>query len=230
MWDIFRTYYCDVTRQQFLSDLSQKRHIILVRDKLDNSLQGFSTLEVFRERVDGRYVTAIFSGDTIIEKAYWGQTTLQKAFFRYILKVKLTHPRDAVYWFLISKGYKTYLLLARNFPEHWPRHDKKTPRWQQAVLDTLARKKFGEFWIPELGILRFNTPQGRLREKVAEVSNDLLTHPDIRFFHQQNPGHAEGEELCCIGRVDTTLAIFYPLKLAAKLLKKRIPLRRNRSL
>jgi hypothetical protein len=213
MWEVFQNYYDDISRESFEADLKPKSHVILVKDTGDQSVQGFSTLQVMRDNVQGRNVVAIFSGDTIIESSYWGQTALQKAFFRYIVKVKTQHPFAAVYWFLISKGYKTYLLLSRNFPEHWPRHEKATPPWQAAVLDVLARKKFGTAWKPEKGLLQFETCQGRLKHGVAGIEPHLLQAPDIRFFAEKNPNHLSGEELCCIGRVDLKLAGYYPFKL-----------------
>ena len=57
----------------------------------------------------------------MIAQAYWGQKALQRVFTRYVVGVKLRHPLQRVYWFLITKGYKTYLLLSRYFPEYWPR-------------------------------------------------------------------------------------------------------------
>ena len=37
------------------------------------------------------------------------------------------------------------------------------------------------------------------------VDGKLLRHPDIAFFCDQNPGHEQGDELCCLGRL--TLAV-----------------------
>jgi hypothetical protein len=37
-----------------------------------------------------------------------------------------------------------------------------------------------------------------LREGVAEVTPARLRDPFVRFFHERNPGHVRGEELCCL--------------------------------
>src|SRR4029079_15523392 len=109
---------------------SKKEHVIVLRDSGDGSLKGYSTLYVFDASVDGRRVKAVFSGDTIVDDMYWGQSTLQRAFFRYVLALKVRNPTVPLYWFLISKGFRTYLLLSRNFPEYWPRHEASTPAWE----------------------------------------------------------------------------------------------------
>ena len=220
MWRLFNRFYADVTREMFAEDLAWKRDVILCRDSGDGELRGFSTLALFRRVVDGRKVVAIFSGDTIIEPEYWGQTALQRQFFLYILKQKARHPFSRVYWFLISKGYKTYLLLSRNFVEYWPRWDRPTPTWQANVIGHMASELYGEAWQPGLGVLRFTESKGRLREAVAPIEPSLLAHDDIRFFAEKNPGHAGGDELCCLGRVDPVLAISYSVKLLGKLGKR----------
>lgn len=216
MWTIFAGYYDDVTPDRFQSDLAPKSHVILLLDQGNDSLQGFSTLEVYDRVIGGRRVVVVFSGDTVVTRPYWGQTVLQRAFLAFAMGRKLAHPLVPVYWFLISKGYKTYLLLSRNFPEHWPRHDCPTPAWQAEVLDTLAAEKFGPDWEPESGVLRHADPLGKLKDGIAPVEDSLLRFPDIRFFVERNPGYVSGDELCCLGRVGVDLWTSYMVKLIRK--------------
>lgn len=220
MWDLFKNYYEDIERSRFESDLSNKKDVILLFDPNLRQLKGFSTLKVFDDAVNGKDFVAVYSGDTIIDEAYWGQTALQKTFFRYIIKTKLQHPSKDVYWFLISKGYKTYLLLSRNFPNYWPRHDRPTPAQEKAILNHLATSMFADSWIPEKGVLSFKQPMGKLKGGIAPIDQSMLNQADIRFFLEKNQGHAQGDELCCIGRIDATLALSYPAKIMKKSFKK----------
>ena len=221
MWELFSRYYENTSRDVFEQDLKPKHHVILLRDSGDRSLQGFGTLEVLDETIMGRRVKVIFSGDTVIDKAYWGQSALQWAFYLYIIKQKLKNPFRPVFWFLISKGYKTYLLLSRNFPHYWPRYDRATPAWHKSLIDSLARKKFTEAWQPEKGILHFGERRDHLKSGVAPIDEKLMIYPDIRFFAEKNPGHIDGDELCCLGQVDLSLARFYSLKSLKRFLKLR---------
>lgn len=217
MWQLYSAYYRDATREVFFRDLSAKERVILLRDRARGTLRGFSTLTFFRLTVAGRRVAVIYSGDTVIQRAFWGHSALQRAFLRQIVGFKLKNPHLPVYWYLITKGYRTYLLLSRNFPEHWPRHERPTPPWQRALIDAVARRRFAGRWQPERGILRYQPGAGLLREEVAPVSDVALEHhPDMRFFCQANPGHAHGEELCCIGRVDPPMWAYYLRRLAQK--------------
>jgi hypothetical protein len=212
MWALFARFYSDVSRPQFDADLAGKHDVILLNDRKDRSLQGFSTLMRYQVEVQGHRYAIVFSGDTIVAPEYWGQSALQLAFYRYVVATKVEFPRLPVYWFLITKGYRTYLLLSRNFLEYWPRHDQPTPPDRQALLDHVARERFGAAWKPELGLLQFDTPHGRLKDEVAPISDTHLQEPDIRFFATQNPRHAHGEELCCLGRIDARFALAYAAK------------------
>lgn len=204
-WGIFARFYDGADRQRFEADLDSKDHVFLLL--AEGRLVGFSTVCV--ERVGN--VVSIFSGDTVLEPEHHGAGALQWAFFQYIVRTKLLNPHRLVTWFLISKGYKTYLLLVRNFPTCWPRRDVQTPAWAHELLVTLAQRRFGEALDPATLVLTF--PPGaheRLKPDVAPVH--AQQDPDIRFFVQANPGHAEGDELCCLGVVDAALALSWPLK------------------
>ena len=51
---------------------------------------------------------------------------------------------EPLYWYLISKGYRTYRFLPVFFREFYPRHDVATPPVEAAVLYALGRRKFGD--------------------------------------------------------------------------------------
>jgi hypothetical protein len=217
MWGLFSRHYDDVTRDTFERDLAPKQRVILLHERASGRLAGFSTLEVDRREVRGRSVLSVFSGDTIVEPRFWGTRALHRAFFRFVMGLKLRHPRTPVYWFLITKGYKTYLLLTRNFPEHWPRHDRPTPPWQQELLDALSLARFGSAYDPSRGVLSFAEPgHGRLRSSVAPIDESLADDPDVRFFLARNPGAPRGDELCCLGRVGLGLAAQFGRKQLAR--------------
>ena len=210
MWRLFERYYDGVSEATFQRDLDGKRQAILVRDP-DGAVQGFSTLTWSRGRHGGRRYLALYSGDTVLERAHWGDGALQRAFGAALVRLKLLHPADRAYWFLISKGYKTYLLLARNFPEHWPRRAAAMPAWEASLLDRLARERFGAGWDPATGIIRIPAG-GRLRSGIAPVEPRLMEDPAVAFFVAANPGHADGDELACLGRIRPWLPFQYAAK------------------
>lgn len=206
MWSVFRKYYDGISREQFDRDLDAKQFVIVVRDG-EGAVQGFSTIAEYDVTVGGKSYRVVYSGDTILERRFWGYGGLQMAFAKHMLLAKIRTPGRPVYWFLISKGYKTYLLLARNFLGFWPRRDVPMEGWQKELVDTLATTKFGEQYDPTTGILRALENGCRLKDEVAPL--DVFTDADIRFFAAKNPGHAKGDELCCVGVVDTRSLVHY---------------------
>jgi hypothetical protein len=199
MWALFSVSYAGATRDTFERDLFEKEHVIVLKDAA-RALRGFSTL--LRLEVCGAVM--VFSGDTIIAPGFWGQTALQRAFAWYLMAQRLAQPARPVYWFLITKGYRTYLLLSRYFPNHWPRHDAPFPSEEAALLDEVCRRKFGAAWDPATGLLRYagGTSAVRLAKPLADVRERLRDDPDVRFFLDKNPRWAEGDELCCLARAD----------------------------
>ena len=134
---------------------------------------------------------------------------------------KAAHLRTPLYWFLISKGYKTYLLLSRNFQDYWPRHDAATPDFERTLIDALARDKFGEAWDADAGILRMGGRDGKLKHGVAPVDRAALTQADIRFFVTKNQGYVDGDELACIGLVYIEFAVAYTKKRLSRMLRSK---------
>lgn len=123
MYGVFQRYYDNTDLDTFLKDISRKSGAILVRSKEDDRVVGFSTIVSMDMTVGERRGKGIFSGDTIIERDYWGSRALQTCFARLMLWEKLRSPHKPVFWLLISKGYKTYLLLANNFKRYYPNPD-----------------------------------------------------------------------------------------------------------
>ena len=197
MLELMGRHYFNVVPSAFDADLAEKQWVIQVFDPATAELCGFSTQMVLNDTVDGRAVRALFSGDTIIDRQFWGDSALMQAGGRLALSLVDESPCD-LYWFLISQGYKTYRFLPMFFRDFYPRFDVPTPPDVRRILDTLAEQKFSSHYNRGTGIVRADVDQYSLREGVADVSPGRLRDPHIRFFVEQNPGHASGDEPCRI--------------------------------
>ncbi|CAN5696814.1 hypothetical protein BH23GEM1_BH23GEM1_05750 [soil metagenome] len=196
-FELFRQSYAEADRARFDSDLAEKQLVILLDDRAEGGLKGFSTVHIQRRGLG----TVIFSGDTVIDRAYWGQKQLQLAFLRLLLTVKLRSPHRPLYWFLISKGWRTYLLLANGFGRSVPRCDRGDDVVLRATLDTLATERFGSQYDSTTSVIRYARQHERVREDLAPVPAALQENPHVRFFAERNPGHLNGDELACLADV-----------------------------
>lgn len=213
MYRIFQTYYDGATWDQFQHDLSEKNDVILL-ENFAGCICGFSTLQWKTIELDGRNVIGVFSGDTILEQKYWGNPALGIKFLSYLWNLKLQNIGKPVYWFLISKGYKTYLLMANNFGHSYPHFRRTTPSFEKKLMDQFYSEKFGNLYFPERGIVSLSTgPTCKLRHQVAPITESLKTNiPSIGFFAYRNPNWAQGDELACIAKMTLGMPFRYVFK------------------
>ncbi|WP_413289282.1 hypothetical protein [Bdellovibrio sp. HCB337] len=219
MYEIMVSYYDHILKDQFQKDLMEKDSVILLADR-ENAIQGFSTLLSRDLDVNGQKILCLYSGDTVLDRAYWGNGALGIAFGRYLLSMKIRNLSRPVYWFLISKGYKTYLLMANNFPEHYPRYERSTPSATQDLMHAFYSKKFGNRYNSTQGLIEPVGEACAVKVHVADIDTDLLKIPRIKFFAEKNPRWQEGTELVCVAKVTLWVPAKYVAKRIYKLLQK----------
>jgi hypothetical protein len=200
MFRLMETYYANVTRQGFERDLAEKEWVILLHEATGGELRGFSTLMRMEEEIDGEQVTAFFSGDTVIDRRFWGETVLPRLWGRMVFSLAGRISGRKVYWFLISSGYKTYRFLPVFFKTFYPCCDQHCPDQVRRIMDRLASRKFPTEYDAERGVvcLREATP---LKAGVADVTERRLKDRHVEFFQAINPGHVHGDELVCLTEV-----------------------------
>ena len=208
MFALMESYYEGIERVTFDADLDEKEWVIQILDEETNRLKGFSTQMLLEVEVSGRTVHALFSGDTIVDSDARGERSLFQVSGWFVRSLMSIYPGAELYWFLISKGYKTYRFLPLFFHEFYPRYDVSTPARFAAVIDALAGYKFPATYDGALGIVKAGPCSCRLRPGMADITPDRLRDPHVRFFAERNPRHALGDELCCIAPL--TLANFTP--------------------
>ncbi len=186
MFALYTAYFATTDRVTFERDLGEKEWVVLLCDD-DGNIEGFSTL--MRMRVGD--ATIFFSGDTIVARHRWGSFDLPRIWSRHVFA-----EADAnTYWFLISSGYRTYRFLPLFFRDFYPRNAALKP-----LLDGIAATKFGDAYDASAGVVRLATP-APLREGISDPEL-RMNNPHVRFFVSANPGHAAGDELACLVRID----------------------------
>lgn len=198
MFSLMETYYEHVDRPGFEADLNEKQWVILLQDASNGVVRGFSTQRMLDVVVDSRPIRALFSGDTIVDKEYWAHNPLAQVWGRFALSLIDANSSAELFWFLLTKGYKTYRFLPVFFHEFYPHYDGPTPDWASCVIDALGRHLYPAAYDSGAGIVRADPFGCRLRMKVAEITAQRLRDPQVQFFAEKNPGHARGDELCCI--------------------------------
>jgi hypothetical protein len=192
MFDLLGTFFAGVTRTTFDQDLTEKSHVILLEDP-EGRVRGFSTLLVYQTQVPDTNATVVYSGDTIVHRDWWGSPALPVTWLRAVRA--LTPSSTPVYWLLLTSGFRTYRFLSVFWRDFYPRFDTVTQT--PALVDALARERFGDRYDASRGIVCFDRPQVLVPE-LLDVSSGRTSDPHVAFFLERNPGFTNGDELVCL--------------------------------
>jgi hypothetical protein len=191
-------HFDGVTREQFERDLAEKNWVVEIRR--DGRLLGFSTLLAYEAHFDGRALTAIYSGDTIVAPEAWGSPALARTWIAAVNHLRAARPSRPCYWLLLTSGFRTYRFLPVFWREFFPRHATPTPPHEERLLHHLAATRYGAWHDASSGIVRFPRPQ-RLRGHLGAIPTGRTADADVAFFLSRNPGHADGDELACLTEI-----------------------------
>lgn len=193
---LFLRYYENTDFESFCADLGEKTHVLSFW--AGRELVGFSTIRKLNGLGDLKGLF-LFSGDTVFDDRFWSQRYLQKAFVLYALQTRLSARGLPVYWMLISKGYKTYLMMKKNFPYSFPDREKAIPPEIQTIMDGFYRWKFGRAYDASKGLIAFPEPRQRVRVEASQ--SGIQTDEDAGYFFKKNPTYHEGTELACLAQI-----------------------------
>jgi len=199
MIELHARYFSHVRRDRFLADLAEKDWVIWLSDA--GRLAGFSTqrLMTIRHRDRDRFV--LFSGDTIVDRAYWGEHELAGAFGHLVLRLMREHGEGDLYWFLITKGYRTYRFLPVFFNRFWPTPSAPDDHGLPDLLTMIARARYGSSFDEARGVIVAAEDSDRLRPEMCDVPPSRRRDAFVTFFLERNPGFASGDELACLAEL-----------------------------
>ena len=110
MFLIMEQNYSSISRISFDKDLENKQFIGVLKDT-NNVIQGFTTYAINPCETGTLEYNILFSGDTIISPEYWGSQELVKGWCKTVGGLIAGSPEKKWYWFLLSKGHRTYMYL-----------------------------------------------------------------------------------------------------------------------
>jgi len=197
MFHLLASCFEGVDRATFAADLSEKSHVILLEDEA-GVLRGFSTLMVYQSEIPGLDATVVYSGDTIVDRSWWGSPSLAVSWLAAARSLSQGYGAREVYWLLLTSGFRTYRFLPVFWRDFYPRHDGTD--LHRPLADALAAERFGDRYDAQRGVVRFCRPQ-RLVPELRDVPSGRTDDPHVAFFLARNPGHVDGDELVCVTNI-----------------------------
>ncbi|ENW19732.1 Uncharacterised protein [Acinetobacter haemolyticus] len=95
MYSIYEQYYENTKFSIFVDDFKKKSGAIVIFSSITHEIVGFSTVAVQHFYFEGKDYTVLFSGDTVIQKKYWGTRTLQSAMLKFMMKLRVKYPANS---------------------------------------------------------------------------------------------------------------------------------------
>lgn len=200
LYGLYQQCYDGAERSRFDADLGEKQWIILLREAAASVIVGFSTQMLIDVEVDGKPLRALFSGDTVIHPNYWGSQELVRAWCRLAGRLKARTLDRPLYWFLISKGYRTYLYLPYFFRHFYPRYDHANPVFIEQLICALGAVKYPGEFNPNTGLIEHQKYHDRLKRDLDGTAR-RLNNPHVEFFIRRNPNYQSGAELLCVAEI-----------------------------
>jgi hypothetical protein len=198
MFELMCHNYDFITKDNFVLDLNQKQYVGLLFDTAQ-IVQGFTTFAINPKNCGSSEYNILFSGDTIISPEYWGSLELIRGFCQSVGQFMATDMQKKWYWYLLSKGHRTYMYMPLFFEAY---HPSVSPSASDAVLaeiaDAVSQRLYPQYWQKEFGTLKFETKIGQLTPELASATFQKAKKQHVAFFLKQNPKFYEGEELVCI--------------------------------
>ncbi|MFY9512549.1 MAG: hypothetical protein WAQ05_16400 [Rubrivivax sp.] len=170
--------------------------LLLFRSRADRQLVGMAAMAEDVITFQGRRVVVIFTQHTVVDPRYRGHNLLQRAAVRRMWRCWLDHPLKPRYWAFDTSSARGYLLLPGNLRDYWPRRNAETPAWEAQFIAEYGSRRYGEAW-QGAGTVRAS-PKKRLLPTAAPLRADASRQPELAFFEQRNPGHADGDALLCL--------------------------------
>lgn len=195
LFGLFCSCFDNTSRHRFDRDLDAKDWIILLQDA--ERIVGFTTASFEQLELCGTTMRCLFSGDTLVLPQYWGRPALPAAFGH--LMLELVGRSDVpLYWFLVSKGFRTYRLLTSNFIHFVPDCRRPPDAHLSLLLEKLADRRFGDRFDAATGIVRARDDGEFLKPAFQDVAPGRFRDPQVRYFLERNPGWRRGDELACL--------------------------------
>lgn len=201
MFQLMADNYDNMSADIFYKDLNNKQLAGLFFDEKE-VLQGFTTYAVNPKSSGGLDYHIVFSGDTIISPAHWGSRMMMQAWCHTIGQIIATDPTKKWYWYLMSKGHRTYMYLPLFFTDYFPAI-KPSPinAKLKHIVAEVSLKLYPKYWLAEEGIIRFEKRMGELKPELVEEPTRRKTSRMLLFFWKEKPRFLPGRGIGLLARL-----------------------------
>lgn len=190
MWAVYRGFY-HYSEQYFMERIHRNTHFSLYLH--GGKIVGFTGLRIDKTQVNDRRQLLLYFGQTVIGRAFRGQSLIQTTALLLVLKYWKAWLLSDVWFWYDALSYKAYLVSAHCAQEYYPSYRHPMTGMARQIRDFAGKTWYGDTYCPQSGTVA--KPVNFLNDATVNIYPEDLDHPDVAFFAQANPKHAEGHGL-----------------------------------
>jgi hypothetical protein len=219
LWAFVSTFV-ERPRDSFERILSSVDRVIVGRDS-SGSIRALWAIDFLVLPALGRKHPVVYMHYAYVDPAYRKKARTPWIYLKHAVLSWARYPLTRSYFAYTASTFPSYLLMARNTHEGWPRRTAPTPLRERLLIRGAARATGLAGWDRKATVLKRNGIQ-RYREGVCRDFRASLADPDIAFYAEKNPGQPEGDSLFVIFPMSLSNVAFILCRFAFK------PLRRDK--
>ena len=113
-------------------------------------------------------------------------------------RIIASEPGKKWYWFLLSKGHRTYMYLPLFFNEYYPSANGSLANPLLEILETTAQRLYDGCYKQASGLIVFDRKMGELKSIHTQSTYEKQHKPHVKLFLRLNPYFHQGDELVCL--------------------------------
>ncbi|MEL6863470.1 MAG: hypothetical protein AAFP19_03580 [Bacteroidota bacterium] len=197
MWRVYHQYY-HYSQRAFMQRINNNNYFAMYHIK--GELIGFSGLRINRVHVAGKSRLLIYFGQTIIEKAYRGQSIIPITGAKLCAKYFWELISGKVYFWADALSYKAYLVFAKTLEEYYPNYQSPNTEEINALIDHIGQQFYANSYCPKSQTVK--KTKRLVNDATANIYPSDLKDEDIRFYLKANPACRQGHGLITIAPVN----------------------------
>lgn len=190
MWSVYRGFY-HYSEAYFMERIARNTHFSLYLH--EDKIVGFTGLRIDQTRVNNRSQLLMYFGQTVISRAFRGQSLIQTTALMLVLKYWKAWLTSDVWFWYDALSYKAYLASANCASEIYPSWRQPMTAMARAVRDFAGKTWYGDTYCLQSGTV--SKPSNLLNDAAVTIFPADLANPDVAYFAQASPRHADGHGL-----------------------------------
>ncbi len=206
------------SRERFDAQLEREQQVFRVHGSRTGHLVGFGTLSILDVSWRGEPATLLSTGWAMLSPLFRGDAIIQRVGAKAWLEVRARRPTRRTYWLYTASTLNSYLLMANNFSEFWPRREAPWPERERAYLEQ-GLAQLGARWDHETGVIARAGSSSYREGRVTSADIDSAD-PHAAFYARANPGQAAGDTLPCLAPLTVRSVVGFGLRAATRGLRR----------